>query len=91
MKQLFELEEGVGVNVANTSTEGHYVTKHQAVYEIDSLNEQFLVEVPEGESALMKSANHTDLEISESGMVDCQKIYDPDISGQIQRYTLSRD
>jgi hypothetical protein len=91
MKQLFEGEEGVGVNVANASTEGHYVTKHQAVYEIDSLNEQFLVEVPEGETALMQSKNHSDLEIAESGMVDCQKIYNPDVSGQMQKYRLSRD
>lgn len=67
------MEKEVLVNVAPTSTEGHFVKGAKAVVDVDTVNEVFIVK---GESKLI-SKNHTDLEMVEDCLVTCQVVYDP--------------
>lgn len=66
-----EIKEGI--NVAPTSTEGHFVRKAKSVVNLDAINETFLVQ---GESELV-TKNHTNLEMNEDCIITCQTIYDP--------------
>lgn len=61
------------INVAPTSTEGHFVHDATRVVNLDNENETFLVK---GKSKLT-SANHTTLEMSEDCLITCQQVYDP--------------
>lgn len=63
----------VKVNVAPTSTEGHFIEGAQKVVDIDRVKEIFFVE---GESKLT-TKNHTALERKESCLITCQNVYNP--------------
>ena len=61
------------VNVAPSSTHGHFVTGAETVLDLDIVNETFR---EEGESTLT-SANHTTLKQKEGGLITCQVVVDP--------------
>jgi hypothetical protein len=61
------------VNVAPSSTEGHFVKGAKQVINLDNVNETFLVE---GQSVL-ETKNHTSLEIEEDCLITCQVVYNP--------------
>ena len=61
------------VNVAPSSTEGHFVKDAEKVVAIDEINETFLVK---GKSKLV-TQNHTDLDMGEDCVITCQTVYDP--------------
>lgn len=63
----------VKINVAPSSTEGHYVKGHKEVVNLDNLNETFLIK---GESVL-ETKNHTTLKMNEDCLITCQVVYDP--------------
>lgn len=63
----------IKVNVAPSSTEGHFIEGSINVVDIDVVNETFLVE---GKSRLT-TKNHTTLEIEEDCIITCQKVYNP--------------
>lgn len=61
------------INVAPSSTEGHYVEEAINVINLDEVNETFFVE---GESKLT-TKNHTTLTTKESCLITCQTVYNP--------------
>lgn len=61
------------VNVAPSSTHGHFVEGSKQVIDLDVTNETFHVK---GKSTL-SSANHTTLEMEEDCLITCQTVYDP--------------
>jgi len=61
------------INVAPSSTSGHFVTKTKKVIKIDNINETFLVEEP----AELVTENHTTLVQEEKGLITCQMVYNP--------------
>jgi hypothetical protein len=61
------------VNVAPSSTEGHFIEGAKQVVDLDRVNETFLVK---GESKLT-SKNHTTLKVQEDCVITCQTVYDP--------------
>ncbi|MFA7289602.1 MAG: hypothetical protein WC055_12065 [Melioribacteraceae bacterium] len=67
------METKTKVNVAPSSTEGHFIEEAKNVIDLDVVNETFLVE---GKSKLT-TKNHTTLEIEESCIITCQKVYNP--------------
>ncbi len=71
------------VNVAPSSTEGHFIEEAVNVINLDNVNETFLVE---GKSQLV-TKNHTTLEIEEDCLITCQTVYDPFQNA----FTKSRD
>lgn len=71
------------VNVAPSSTEGHFIRGAKQVVNLDKINETFLVE---GESTL-ETKNHTSLEIKESCLITCQVVFNP----FEKMYSKSRD
>ncbi len=73
----------VEVNVAPSSTEGHFVKGAKQVINLDKVNETFLVE---GKSVL-ETKNHTSLEIEEDCLITCQVVYNP----FEKMYTKSKD
>jgi len=73
------------INVAPSSTHGHFVKKAKKVVDLDSINETFLVEV--NEEATMVSENHLELPVNEDCLVVCQKTF----NGFSALYEQSRD
>jgi len=71
------------VNVAPSSTEGHFVKGAKQVVNLDKVNETFLVEG----NAILETKNHTSLEIEESCLITCQVVYNP----FAKMYSKSRD
>ncbi len=61
------------VNVAPSSTEGHFIENAKNVVNLDQVNETFLVE---GKSTLT-TKNHTSLKIEEDCLITCQNVYNP--------------
>lgn len=61
------------INVAPSSTEGHFIEEAKNVVNLDNVNETFLVE---GKSKLT-TKNHTTLEIEEDCLITCQRVYNP--------------
>lgn len=61
------------VNVAPSSTHGHFIEGAKQVIDLDIVNETFHVK---GESTLT-SANHTTLALEEDCLITCQTVYDP--------------
>lgn len=61
------------INVAPSSTEGHFVEKASKVVNLDKVNETFWVE---GKSKLT-TKNHTTLDMQEDCLITCQVVYDP--------------
>jgi hypothetical protein len=62
-----------GVNVAPTSTSGHFVKGAKNVVNIDNVNDSYIVE---GQSVL-ETANHTTLEQKESCLITTQVVFNP--------------
>jgi len=62
-----------GVNVAPTSTSGHFIKGAEKVVDIDNVNETFLVE---GKSELV-TKNHTTLKQEKSCLITTQEVYNP--------------
>lgn len=61
------------INVAPSSTEGHFVQEAKKVINLDNVNETFSVE---GKSKLV-TKNHTTLNMEEDCLITCQVVYDP--------------
>lgn len=61
------------VNVAPSSTEGHYIEEARQVINLDETNETYLVK---GKSKLV-TKNHTTLVNDEDCIITCQQVYDP--------------
>lgn len=61
------------VNVAPSSTEGHFIKGAKKVVNLDTINETFLVEGP----SVLETKNHTSLEIKEDCLITCQVVYNP--------------
>lgn len=61
------------VNVAPSSTEGHFVEGARNVINLDEVTESFKVE---GRSTLT-TKNHTSLKMEEDCLVNCQVVYNP--------------
>lgn len=61
------------VNVAPSSTHGHFIEEAKQVINLDNVNETFHVK---GKSKLT-TTNHTTLEIEEDCLITCQTVYDP--------------
>lgn len=62
-----------GVNVAPSSTSGHYIQKAVKVIEIDNINEAYFVE---GKSELV-TENHTTLKQNTDCLITTQQVYEP--------------
>lgn len=71
------------INVAPSSTEGHYIKGANKVINLDKINETFLVEG----KAVLETKNHTSLEIEDDCLITCQVVYNP----FAKMYTKSRD
>lgn len=61
------------VNVAPSSTEGHFVEQSKNVINLDNVNETFLVEG----GGLLTTKNHTTLEMNDDCLITCQTVYNP--------------
>jgi hypothetical protein len=61
------------VNIAPSSTSGHYVKGAKNVINLDEVNETFLVE---GDSTL-ETENHTTLDMPGDCLITCQTVYNP--------------
>ena len=61
------------INVAPSSTEGHFVEEAIEVINLDTINETFVVK---GKSKLT-TKNHTTLINKEDCIITCQNVYDP--------------
>ena len=62
-----------GINVAPSSTSGHYIQGAKKVVNLDNVKETFLVE---GKSSLV-TKNHTTLEQGTSCLITTQVVYNP--------------
>ena len=62
-----------GVNIAPSSTDGHFIRKAKKVVNLDKINETFAVEG----GSVMKTSKHTDLVTDEDCLITCQTVYDP--------------
>jgi hypothetical protein len=72
------------VNVAPSSTEGHFVqTKKENVVMLDEVTEAFLIK----EDSKLVTKNHTDLTLEAESLIVCQTIYNP----YSKLYEKSRD
>lgn len=61
------------VNVAPSSTEGHFIENATKVINLDNINETYFVE---GKSKLT-TKNHTTLENEKDCVITCQRVFDP--------------
>jgi len=71
------------VNVAPSSTEGHFIKGAKQVINLDNVNETFMVKG----SATLETKNHTTLQIEEDCLITCQVVYNP----FAKMYAKSRD
>lgn len=62
-----------GVNVAPSSTSGHYIQDAEKVVNLDNVAETFFVE---GKSKLV-TKNHTTLHQEQSCLITTQQVYNP--------------
>ena len=62
-----------GVNVAPTSTSGHFIKGAKKVVNIDNINDTYFVEG----ASVLETANHTTLEQNTSCLITTQVIYNP--------------
>jgi len=67
------MEKVKRINVAPSSTEGHFVEKAKKVVNLDDINETFLVEG----GGVLTTKNHTTLEIKDDCLITCQTVYNP--------------
>lgn len=59
------------VNVAPSSTEGHFIKGAKQVINLDKINETFSVKGP----SVLETKNHTSLPIEEDCLITCQVVY----------------
>ncbi len=71
------------VNVAPSSTEGHFIKGAKQVINLDQVNETFRVKG----KAVLETKNHTSLEIEEDCLITCQQVFNP----FSKMYSKSRD
>lgn len=71
------------VNVAPSSTEGHFIKGAKNVINLDKVNETFSVIG----SSILETKNHTDLKREESCLITCQVVFNP----FAKMYTKSKD
>jgi hypothetical protein len=62
-----------GINIAPSSSHGHFVKSTIKVINLDKINETFLVEEP----SILETNNHTTLEINEPCIITCQQVFNP--------------
>lgn len=62
-----------GINVAPSSTSGHYIQKAKQVINLEEVGEMFFVE---GESELVTN-NHTTLKQETDCLITTQRVYNP--------------
>jgi len=62
-----------GVNVAPSSTSGHFVKGAQKVVNLDQAQETFFVDGP----SVLETANHTTLPQGTSCFISTQNVYNP--------------
>lgn len=67
------MQEVKKVNVAPSSTDGHFVEKAKKVVNLDKVNETFLVDG----GGVLTTKNHTTLEMEEDCIITCQNVYNP--------------
>lgn len=60
------------VNIAPSSSHGHFIEDAEQVVDLDRVNETFHVK---GTSRLT-TTNHTELQIEEDCLITCQTVYD---------------
>jgi len=65
--------EAIKVNVAESSTEGHFIEKAKKIVNLDKVNETYYVKG----GGIMTTKNHTTLEIGEDCLITCQNVYNP--------------
>lgn len=68
-----ETQTITGVNVAPSSTSGHYIQGAKQVINLDNVKETFFVD---GESELV-TKNHTTLNQDQSCLITAQVVYNP--------------
>lgn len=61
------------INVAPSSTEGHFVKNARQVVMLDQVNETFSVAGP----SELVTKNHTTLEMEDDCLITCQTVYNP--------------
>lgn len=61
------------VNVAPSSTEGHFIKGAKKVVNLDKINETFHVKG----ASVLETKNHTSLEIEQDCLITCQVVYNP--------------
>ena len=61
------------VNIAPSSTDGHFVKGAKKVIDLDNVTEAFFIE---GESVL-ETSKHTTLEMKEDCLIQCQVVFNP--------------
>jgi hypothetical protein len=71
--KIMENQTQNGVNVAPTSTSGHFIKGAKKVINIDNINDTYFVE---GESQL-ETKNHTTLIQKKSCLITTQVVYNP--------------
>lgn len=71
------------VNIAPSSSHGHFVEKAKQVVMLDEITEAFFVEG----TSVLTTTNHTTLEMEDSCLVNCQVVYNP----FAKMYERSRD
>lgn len=67
------MEETEKINIAPTSTEGHFIEKAKKVINLDTINETFYIEG----GGILTTKNHTTLPIEEDCLITCQNVYNP--------------
>ena len=67
------METITGINVAPSSTSGHFIQGAVKVVNLDEVNESYFVE---GKSQLV-TKNHTTLEQEKSCIITTQRVYNP--------------
>lgn len=75
--------EKTRVNIAPSSTEGHYVKDAKNVVNLDEISETFFVK---GRS-ILETKNHTSLSMTEDCLITCQTVFNP----YTKMYNKSRD
>ncbi len=61
------------INIAPTSTHGHFVKNAKQVINLDNINETFFVEGP----SVLETENHTTLQSDDSCLITCQHVLNP--------------
>lgn len=67
------METTTKINIAPSSTHGHFIEEAEQVINLDEVNETFHVK---GKSKLTTS-NHTTIENEEDCLITCQVVYNP--------------